>query len=66
MVLLVLTVEVWYLFEDGFSLFCACWLVAIGDCEEEEVVLLLSELEAVVVEAILCGEREDLVLLSWL
>ena len=67
MVLLVLIVEVWYLLVDGFSLLCACWLVVVvvvvEDCEEEEEeeeVLLLSELD----EAIRCGEREDLVLLS--
>ena len=84
MVLLVLIVEVWYLFdEDGFSLhvLCACGLVAVvvevvvvAQCEEEEeeeeegVLLLSDELEEVFVvdddEAILCGEREDLVLLS--
>ena len=69
MVLRVLTVEVWYLLVDGFSLLCACWLVVVvvvEDCEEEEEeeVLLLSELEVLVDEVILCGEREDLVLLS--
>lgn len=70
MVLLVLIVEVWYLLVDGFSLLCACWLVVVvvvEDCEEEEEeeeVLLLSELEVLVDEVILCGEREDLVLLS--
>lgn len=74
-VLLVLIVQVWWcLFEDGFSLLCACGLVAVVvvalvvvvDCEEEEGMLLDSELKVLVDEANLCGEREDLVLLSWL
>jgi hypothetical protein len=71
----VLIVQVWYLFEDGFSLpLCACGLVevvvvlvmAVVEWEEREQVLLLSKFEELVDEAILCGEREDLVLLSWL
>ena len=80
MVLLVFIVEVWYLFEEGFSPLCACGLfvllllvvvvvlvmVVVLEYEEEEVEEF-SELEAFIVdEAILCGEREDLVLLSWL
>ena len=41
-------------------------LVVVVDCEEEEGMLLDSELKVLVDEANLCGEREDLVLLSWL